>query len=125
MRGKGAGKSMETSGSTSSWLEDDRIKMAAMMREAYARVWYELAVALAVQGGYQAVIAGHSARKANLYRVEEQRWRPGMAYTHIVYHFFEDNRFLCTCQSNAARCLPCGHVGAAVLYLQARRLASS
>jgi hypothetical protein len=116
---------METNGNIRQWREEDRSKMAAMMQEAYSRVWYELAVALAIRGGFEAVFAGHSARKANLYRVVEQSWRPGLAYTHIVYHFFEDNRFLCTCQQSAARCLPCGHVGATVLYVQARHSLSS
>ena len=97
------------------------MKMAAMLQEVYSRVWYELAVALALRGGYEAVFAGHSARRANLYRVVEPSWHPGLAYTHIVYHFFADNRLLCTCQQSAARCLPCGHVGATVLYLQAHR----
>jgi hypothetical protein len=116
---------METYGKSGYQQEDDRMKMAAMLQEAYSRVWYELAVAFAIRGGFEAVFAGHSARKANLYRVVEQSWRPGLAYTYIVYHFFEDNRFLCTCQQSAARCLPCGHVGATVLYLQARHALSS
>jgi hypothetical protein len=116
---------METNRKTTYQYEEDRKIMSAMLQEAYARVWYELAVALALRGGFEAVFAGHSARKAHLYRVVEQSWRPGLAYTHIVYHFFEDNRFLCTCQQSATRCLPCGHVGAAVLYLQTRHSLSS
>ena len=115
---------METYGKTGPQQEGDQLKIAAMMQEAYCRVWYELAVALAIRGGFEAVFAGHSARKAHLYRVVEQSWLPGLAYAHIVYHFFDDNRFLCTCQRNAARCLPCGHVGATVLYLQARHALS-
>jgi|SRR5215467_1517300 len=98
------------------WQEEDRDKMAAMMQEVYARVWYELAVALALRGSYEVAFAGYSARGANLYRVVEQNWRP---YSHVVYHFLEERRFICTCQGRATRHLPCAHVGATLLFLQA------
>jgi len=98
------------------WQEEDRAKMAAMMQEVYARVWYELAVALALRGSFRVAFAGYSARKANIYRVIEQEWQP---YSHVVYHFVEERRFLCTCQGQAIRHLPCAHVGATLLFLQA------
>ena len=98
------------------WQEEDRAKMAAMMQEVYARVWYELAVALAVRGRYGVTFAGYSARKANLYRVVEQ---DRQHYSHIVYHFLEERRFICTCQGQATRHLPCAHIGATLLFLQA------
>jgi hypothetical protein len=91
--------------------------MAVMFQEVYARVWYELCVALAMRSGCVAIFAGHSARRAHLYRVLEQG-RPASA--HIVYHFFEQRRFSCTCQRSEARHLPCAHVGATVLYLQTK-----
>lgn len=90
--------------------------MAALMREAYAWVWYELCVALAARSGSVATYAGHSARGAYLYSVlEDDRTRR----SHIVYHFAPQRRFSCTCQPNEGRHLPCAHVGAVVLYLQA------
>jgi hypothetical protein len=96
--------------------DDERARIAAMMQEVYARLWYELSVALAVRGAYVATFTGHSARRANLYRVLERDWPP---HGHIVYHFFEERRFVCTCQRNEVRHLPCAHIGATVLYLQA------
>ncbi|MGO8947503.1 MAG: SWIM zinc finger family protein [Ktedonobacterales bacterium] len=97
------------------WQDSDRAKMAVMMQEAYARVWYELCVALALRSGCVVAFAGHSARKAHVYRVREQDQQ---SRTHIVYHFFEQRRFSCTCQRSEARHLPCAHVGATVLFLQ-------
>jgi hypothetical protein len=107
---------MESTGNSNRWQDDDRAKMAMMLQEVYARVWYELCVAMAIRSGCVADFAGHSARGAHLYRVLEQGWP---ASAHIVYHFFEQRRFSCTCQRSEARHLPCEHVGATVLYLQA------
>jgi hypothetical protein len=91
--------------------------MAVMLQEVYARVWYELCVAMAMRSGCVAIYAGLSARGAHLYRVLEQGYP---ASAHIVYHFFEQRRFSCTCQKSEARHLPCVHVGATVLYLQTK-----
>lgn len=107
---------MDSTTENNRWQDDERARMAMLLQEVYARVWYELCVAMAVRSGCVANYAGHSARGAHLYRVLEQG-RPAPA--HIVYHFFEQRRFSCTCQRSEARHLPCAHVGATVLYLQA------
>ena len=94
---------------------DDPVRML-MMRQIYAVVWYELCVALALRDGYVASFAGHSARGAHLYRVPEL---DRSQQAHVVYHFTKQRLFSCTCQPVGARHLPCAHVGAAILLLQA------
>jgi hypothetical protein len=106
---------MDSTTDNKRWQDDERARMAMMLQEVYARVWYELCVAMAVRNGCVAFYAGHSARGAHLYRVLE----PGSsAPAHVVYHFLQQRRFSCTCQRSEARHLPCAHVGATVLYLQ-------
>jgi SWIM zinc finger len=107
---------MDSTINNNRWQGDERARMAVMLQEVYAIVWYQLCVSLAVRSGYAATFAGHSARRADLYQVPERDWPPR---AHIVYHFVELGRFSCTCQRSEARHLPCAHVGATVLYLQA------